>query len=137
MNKVILMGRLVRDPETRYTQSAEPMAITRYTIAVNRSFKKDNEPSADFIGIVAFGKRGEFADKYFKKGMQVAVSGRIQTGSYEKDGQKIYTTDVIVEEQFFADSKSANENRSESSSLNIDDGFYPINEGVEDDDLPF
>jgi len=138
MNKVILMGRLTKDPETRYTQSAEPMAITRYTLAVNKSFKKEGEPDADFIGVVAFGKRGEFAEKYFKKGMMVSVVGSISVRSWEnQEGKRQWTTDVVISEQFFAESKSTFEKRSGSSDNKVDDGFYPINESVEDDDLPF
>lgn len=99
MNRVILMGRLTRDPEVRYTQGNEPMAVARYTLAVNRRTRKeDGSQEADFINIVAFRKAGEFAEKYFRQGMRVLVAGRIQTGSYtNKDGQRIYTTDVIVE----------------------------------------
>lgn len=107
MNRVILMGRLTRDPEVRYTQGSEPMAVARYTLAVNRRVRKDDgSQEADFINIVAFRKAGEFAEKYFRQGMRVLVSGRIQTGSYtNKDGQRVYTTDVIVDEQEFADTK--------------------------------
>lgn len=103
MNKVILMGRLTRDPETRNSDKA---TVTRYSLAVNRSYKRDGEPDADFINVVAFGARGEFAAKYFKKGMQVAVVGELRIGSYtNKDGQKVNTADVVVSEQYFADSK--------------------------------
>ena len=108
MNRVILMGRLTRDPEVRYTQGNEPMAVARYTLAVDRRVRRQdgNEQTADFINIVAFRKAGEFAEKYFRQGMRVLVAGRIQTGSYtNKDGQRIYTTDVIVDEQEFADAK--------------------------------
>ncbi len=111
MNKVILMGRLTRDPEIRYSQGENPMAIARYTLAVDRRGRKNNqnEQNADFINCVAFRGAGEFAEKYFHQGMRVLVSGRIQTGSYiNKDGQKVYTTEVIVEDQEFADSKNAN-----------------------------
>lgn len=94
MNKVILMGRLTKEPEVRYSQGATPTAIAKYSIAVNRRFKKDGEPDADFFNIVAFGKNGEFAEKYFKKGQQVCVVGHLQTGSYEKDGIKRYTTEA-------------------------------------------
>ena len=109
MNRVILIGRLTRDPEVRYTQGSEPMAVARYTLAVNRRVRKDDgSQEADFINIVAFRKAGEFAEKYFRQGMRVLVSGRIQTGSYtNKDGQRVYTTDVIVDEQEFADSKNS------------------------------
>ena len=107
MNKVELIGRLTRDPEVRYSQASEPMAIARYTLAVDRRFKKDGEATADFINCVAFGKNGEFAEKYLHKGVKIAVSGRIQTGSYTRqDGTKAYTTDVVIEEQEFAESKA-------------------------------
>ena len=108
MNKVILMGRLTRDPEVRYSQGEQATAIARYTLAVDRRFKRDGDQTADFIGCVAFGKLGEFAEKYLRKGTKVVVTGRIQTGSYtNKDGQKVYTTDVVVEECEFAESKNA------------------------------
>lgn len=135
MNKVILMGRLTRDPDVRYSQSAEPMAIARYTLAVNRKFKRDGEPDADFINIVAFGRNGEFAEKYFRKGQQVAVVGHLQTGSYEKDGIRRYTTDVIVEEQHFAESKNNNNQTQQQASVgefvDVDDDFDNL------DDCPF
>ena len=122
MNKVILLGRLTRDPEVRYTQSEQPMAVARYTLAVDRRFKKAGNEQADFINCVAFNKSAEFAEKYYKKGLLVCISGRLQTRSYEdKTGQKRWTTEVIIEEQNFAESKSAFEARQE----------------VEDDDLPF
>lgn len=108
MNKVILMGRLTADPEVRRTEGDNPMVIARYTLAVDRRFKKDGEATADFIRCIAFGKGGEFAEKYLHKGIKIAVSGRIQTGSYtNQDGQTVYTTDVVVEEQEFAESKAA------------------------------
>ena len=100
MNKVILMGRLTRDPEVRYSAGDNSTAVARYTLAVNRRFKRDNEPTADFVPCVAFGKAAEFAEKWFRQGMQVAISGRIQTGSYtNRDGVKVYTTEVVIEEQ--------------------------------------
>jgi len=107
MNKVILIGRLTKDPDVRYSTGDNPMAIARYTLAVDRKGpKKDGEQTADFISCIAFGRAGEFAEKYFKKGTKIGVTGRIQTGSYtNKDGQKVYTTDVVVEEQEFAESK--------------------------------
>lgn len=146
MNKVILMGRLVRDPNVRYSQATEPMAIARYTLAVDRRYQKNNagdEQTADFISCVAFGKAGEFAEKYLRQGTKIAVTGRIQTGSYtNKDGNKVYTTDVIVEEQEFAESKAASgnggyqpEDRPEPGNARAD-GFMNIPEGIEDD-LPF
>ena len=110
MNKVILMGRLTRDPEVRYSQGGEnSLAIARYTLAVDRRFKRNgDDQTADFIGCVAFGRNAEFAEKYFRQGLKVVVTGRIQTGSYtNKDGQKVYTTDVVVEEQEFAESKNS------------------------------
>ncbi len=100
MNKVILMGRLTRDPDVKYTAGDNPMAIARYTLAVDRRFKRENEAAADFISCVAFGKAAEFAERYFRQGIRIVVSGRIQTGSYtNRDGNKVYTTDVVVEEQ--------------------------------------
>ena len=106
MNKAILMGRLTKDPDVRYTQAATPLCITRYTLAVDRRFKREGEPSADYINCVVFGKSAEFAEKYFKKGMRVTVSGRIETGSYtNREGAKVYTTEVVVEEQEFAENK--------------------------------
>ena len=135
MNKVELIGRLTKDPEVRYTQSATPMAIARYTLAVDRRFKKDGEPTADFINCVAFGKMGEFAEKYLHKGVKIAVSGRIQTGSYtNKDGQKVYTTDVVVEEQEFCESKSSNQ---QDKPKPMDDGFMDIPDNLDAEDLPF
>ena len=108
MNKVILMGRLTRDPEVRYTSVENSLAITRYTLAVDRKIKRDGEATADFISCVAFGRSAEFAEKYFRKGTKIAIAGRIQTGSYtNRDGQKVYTTEVVVEEQEFAESKAA------------------------------
>ena len=140
MNRVVLMGRLTRDPEVRYTQGNEPMAVARYTLAVNRRTRKeDGSQEADFINIVAFRKAGEFAEKYFRQGMRVLVAGRIQTGSYtNKDGQRIYTTDVIVDEQEFADAKrDGAESSHYGASSPIGDGFMIIPDGVEDEGLPF
>ena len=146
MNKVILMGRLVKEPEVRYSQGAEPIAVARYTLAVNRRFKRQGDQDADFINCVAFGKAGEFAEKYFRQGMRVSVSGRIQTGSYtNKDGMKVYTTEVIVEEQEFAESRAESEaNRgmyqqsapSPAPSAPAGDGFMNIPDGI-DEELPF
>lgn len=148
MNKVILMGRLVRDPEVRYTQAENPMAVSRYTLAIDRrGIKKkegDQKPETDFINCIAFGKSGEFAEKYFHRGLRVLVSGRIQTGSYvNKDGNKVYTTDVIVEDQEFADSKNQNaENGGAGNNQQVagsvsGDGFMNIPDGVGDAGLPF
>lgn len=142
MNKVILMGRLTRDPEVRYSQGEKSTAVARYTLAVDRKFKRDGEQNADFINCIAFGKAGEFVEKYLHKGTKIAVTGRIQTGSYtNKDGQKVYTTDVVVEEQEFAESKgnggsgntpAAPANQSPADS----DGFMNIPDGI-DEELPF
>lgn len=137
MNKVNLIGRLVRDPEVRYTQGTNPCAIANYTLAVNRRFKRDNEPSADFITCVAFGKNGEFAEKYLKKGQQIAISGRIQTEQWEdKNKNKRYSTNVVVEEHYFCGSKDNTVTTSVNTSS--DTMFYPTEEGdVVDDDFPF
>lgn len=138
MNKVILMGRLTRSPEVRYSQGSEPVAVARYTLAVNRRFKRKDEPEADFIPCVAFGKSGEFAEKYFRKGQLVAVTGRLQVRSWDKDGERRYATEVIIEEQHFAESKnSSNAAAPKEGGQAAADGFYPIDESVEDDDLPF
>lgn len=146
MNKVILMGRLTRDPEVRYVNGQNGnTAVARYTLAVDRKFKQEGQQEADFISCVAFGKAGEFAEKYFKKGLKILVTGRIQTGSYtNKDGQKVYTTDVVIEEQEFAESKgsSANKDARDQAALqaagytDAGDGFMNIPDGI-DEDLPF
>lgn len=141
MNKVILMGRLTRDPEVRYSQGENNMAIARYTLAVDRRFQKNSEQSADFISCVAFGRSAEFAEKYLKQGTKIAITGRIQTGSYtNKDGVKVYTTDVVVEDQEFAESKSASGGGASTSrpepSAAAGDGFMSIPDGIEDE-LPF
>lgn len=139
MNKVILIGRLVRDPEVRYSQGEKSIAIARYTLAVDRKFKKEGEQSADFISCVAMGKNGEFAEKYLKQGTKIAIEGRIQTGSYtNKDGNKVYTTDVIVEGHEFCESKS-NQNQSQQNSngpVPNSDEFISIPDGIENE-LPF
>lgn len=160
MNKVILMGRLTRDPDVRYSQGESPSAIARYTLAVDRRFVRRDNPdaqTADFIGCVAFGKAGEFAERYLKKGTKICVTGRIQTGSYtNKDGVKVYTTDVVIDDQEFAESKNAqtsgpdyssyaNAGRSQSSAPAPEkeespsgavEGFMNIPEGI-DEELPF
>ena len=153
MNKVILMGRLTRDPDIRYTQGDNSMAVARYTLAVDRRMRRDSadgQQTADFIGCVAFGKSAEFAERYLHQGTKLVVTGRIQTGSYtNKDGQKVYTTDVVVEDQEFAESKNAQsqsqggydsapayqQERPVQSS--VGDGFMNIPDGVEDEGLPF
>jgi single-strand DNA-binding protein len=133
INKVILTGRLVSDPETRYSQGENTTAIARYTLAVDRRFNREQQ-SADFIGCVAFGKAGDFAEKYFRKGMKVSVVGRIQTGSYtNRDGQKVYTTDIVVEEQEFCESKGqAQETQPKADA----DGFMNIPDDISEE-LPF
>ena len=161
------MGRLTRDPEVRYSQGAEPMAIARYTLAVDRRGRREGDQTADFINCVAFSRNGEFAEKYMRQGMRMLITGRIQTGSYtNKDGQKVYTTDIVVEEQEFADSKgqdNGNGNgtyqgnqpsngtfqanstfpgmqggyRQPARNSTFGDGFMSIPDGVEDDGLPF
>ena len=158
MNKVILMGRLTRDPEVRYSsQGDQNLAIARYTLAVDRRFRRsnDNEQSADFISCVAFGRSAEFAEKYFHKGIRIVITGRIQTGSYtNKDGVRVYTTDIIVEEQEFAESKAASDRNSSDFAANNNygggyqqsgrpvpsqapsDGFMNIPDGI-DEELPF
>ena len=148
MNKVILMGRLTRDPEVRYSQGANSLAIARYTLAVDRRFRREGEATADFINCVAFGKQAEFSERYLRQGVKIAVTGRIQTGSYtNRDGQKVYTTDVVVEEQEFAESKgSADVNRGNNGfqtaapapapAFDAGDGFMNIPDGI-DEELPF
>lgn len=137
MNKVIVMGRLTKDPDVRYSQGNEPIAVARYSLAVNRRFKKQGEQEADFINCVAFGKAAEFVEKFLKKGMQISIVGRIQTGSYtDKDGKKIYTTDVVVEEHYFAESKN-NGQATNNTSSDSTEAFYPIDENIDDSDLPF
>jgi len=152
MNRVILMGRLTRDPEIRYSSGERSMAIARYTLAVDRRGRRSNggdgqEQTADFIQCVAFDRAAEFAERYFHQGMRVLVSGRIQTGSYtNRDGQKVYTTDVIVDDQEFADSKNSGDGGYSSqnsrpaaapSAPAASDGFMNIPDGVEDEGLPF
>ena len=153
MNKVILMGRLTRDPEVRYSAGENATAVARYTLAVDRRFTRRNEENsqtADFIGCVAFGRSAEFAERYLHQGSKVVVTGRIQTGSYtNRDGQKVYTTDVVVEDQEFAESKAVAEQRGVSTAPSADrspapmpseasagDGFMNIPDGI-DEELPF
>lgn len=151
MNRVILMGRLTRDPEIRYSQGERSMTIAKYTLAVDRRGRRsqDNDQAADFINCVAFDRVGEFAEKYFRQGMRILVSGRIQTGSYvNKEGQKVYTTEVILDDQEFADSKGASSDMGRGytqsapsqglvSAGAVGDGFMNIPDDVEDDGLPF
>jgi single-strand DNA-binding protein len=166
MNKVIAIGRLTRDPDIRYSSAAEPLAIARYSIACNKRFKREGEPDAEFINCVSFGKQAEFMEKYFKKGMQIAIVGRLQTKSYEdKDGIKRFSTEVVVDEQEFTESKASFESRgqggsggsysspkqsgssgsssSSSSSSSYhqpphqEDSFSSILQDINEDDLPF
>lgn len=136
MNRIILMGRLTGDPEIRYSQGERAIAIARYTLAVDRRGRSQNrEQETDFINVVAFGRSGEFAEKYFRQGMRVLVSGRVQTGSYtNKEGRKVYTMDVVVEEQEFADGKRDMDRQSQSCR---DGNFMSIPDGIEDEELPF
>lgn len=140
MNKVILMDRLTRDPEVRYSNGENAIAVARFSLAVDRRFKRDGEQNADFISCVAFGKNAEFIEKYFHKGMRMTLAGRIQTGNYtNKEGNKVYTTDVFVEECEFAESKKASEEKHAGAAPNNasgSDGFMNIPDGI-DEELPF
>lgn len=145
MNKVFLMGRLTRDPEVRYSAGDNSMAIANYTLAVDRRYKRDGEDTADFISCVAFGRAAEFAEKYFRQGLKIAVVGHIQTGSYtNRDGQKVYTTKVVIEDQEFAESKKSGESsgggrdagQQENRPKPDEDGFMNIPDGI-DEELPF
>ena len=164
MNKVVLMGRLTRNPDVRYSQGERATCVARYTLAVDRRFRRDDGQQADFIRCVAFGRQGEFAEKYLKQGTKIAITGRIETGSYtNRDGVKVYTTDVIVEEQEFAESKASADRYNSAGGYGTtfdndfadstpqsapsarpapvaagagDEGFMTIPEGVEDS-LPF
>ena len=147
MNKVILMGRLTRDPEVRYSQGDVSTAVARYTLAVDRRFRRDGEATADFINCVAFGRQAEFAERYLRQGTKIAITGRIQTGSYtNRDGVKVYTTDIVVEEQEFAESKAASGSQvsnntyqaspAPSPRADIGDGFMNIPDGI-DEELPY
>lgn len=159
MNKVIIMGRLTREPEIRYSQGANPMAVARFSVAVNRRFKREGEPEADFFNCTAFGKIAEFIEKYYRKGMQVLVTGRLQNNNYtNKDGQMVYSVQIMVEETEFAESKNSsasgnsgntgnngasgagNQNHSPAPASGgsgyYDDGFMNIPDGI-DEELPF
>lgn len=138
MNKVILMGRLTRDPEVRYSAGENPLTIARYTLAVDRRTGKGTEQATDFITCAAFGKKGEFAEKYFRQGTKIAITGRIQTGSYtNRDGQKVYTTEVVIEDQEFAESKRDGAiTHPQPAPADAGDGFMNIPEGM-DEGLPF
>ena len=158
MNKVILMGRLTRDPDVRYSQGANQTAVARYSIAVDGRFRREGDPEADFINCVAFGRQAEFAERFLRKGIKIVLDGRIQTGSYtNREGVKVYTTDVIVEDQEFAESRNASsqsgsgsgsgfagsfrESESQAPSPaplpDAGDGFMNIPDGVDDEGLPF
>lgn len=138
MNKVILMGRLCADPEVRYSQNQNQTAVARYRLAVDRRFKREGDQTADFIPCVAFGKAAQFAEYYLHRGTKIIITGRIQTGSYtNRDGQKVYTTDVVIEEQEFAESKGASGNIEGSAPQATDpDGFMSLPDGI-DEELPF
>lgn len=134
MNKVILMGRLTRDPEVGYSNSQNSVATARFTLAVNRRFKREGEQDADFINCITFGKTAELIEKYVKKGHLISVTGRIQVRVWEdKSGSKRWSTDIVVEEVYFAESKKEHP----SSTVSVQDEFYPMDETIEDDDLPF
>ena len=134
MNKAILLGRLAKDPELRYSKAATPLAVSRYALAVSRRFKRDGEPDADFFNCIAFGKSAEFSANYFKKGMLVAICGHIQNRQWEDDkGQKRYATEIIVDEQNFAESKAAFESRSGGAN----EQAHEVMGDISDDDLPF
>lgn len=136
MNSVQLVGRLVRDPEVRYSQGENPIAVARFTVACNRKFKKEGEQDADFISCVSFGKVSEFIERYFQKGSSIGLNGRIQTGSYtNKDGQKVYTTDVFVESVEFVGSKNENQAANNDATKKNDD-FMNIPDNI-DEELPF
>ena len=152
MNKVILMGRLTKDPEIRYTGTGEPIAIARYTIAVNRPYKKDGQAQADFINVVSYRKAAEFIEKYFKKGQMIAIVGRLQVRSWaDSEGKRHWSTEVITDEIHFAGGKNENGSATQEAAAQqtapaapqsvvyptADSGFYPVDESIEDDDLPF
>ena len=135
MNNVCLVGRLTRDPETRITPNG--LVVTRFSVAVDRRFKRDGEQTADFINCVSFGKTAEFVEKYFGKGQRIGLTGRIQTGSYtNKEGKKVYTTDVVAEDVEFVESKRQDEQNDKPVESNIGDGFISIPDGI-DEELPF
>ncbi len=141
MNKVILMGRLTKEPEVRYSQSAEPLAIARYTLAVSRRFKRQGEQNTDFIPCVALGKNGEFAERYLDRGQMISVVGRLQVRNWEdNNGNKRITTEVVVDEQYFAESRKSGRMLNEAAKETREskgDVFYPIDDNIQDDDLPF
>ena len=142
MNKFIGLGRLTKDPEVRYTQGDNASAVARYSLAIDRKFKRDGEPTADFINCVAFGRSAEFAEKYLRQGSKIAIVGRIQTGSYtDRNGNKVYTTDIVVEEQEFAESKASQDTSEQEPKPSPygpadENGFINIPDGI-DEELPF
>lgn len=137
MNKVILVGRLTAEPECRYSSGEKPMAVARYRLAVERQFKRPGENSADFINVTAFGKSAEFVQKYLHQGTKIAISGRIQTGSYtDRDGKKVYTTDVIAEDHEFVESKKEPE-KPQKPQKEVAEGFMNIPDNLDDEGLPF
>lgn len=140
MNKVILLGNVVKDPEMRFSQGEKPISIARYSLAVERRFKRDGEPTADFVSCVALGKQGEFAEKFLKKGTKISVVGRLQVRSWDDNGTKRYATEVIVEEHYFAGGKSEAQEKpktfdEQASALGF--GEFLVDDDAEDSDLPF
>lgn len=140
MNKVILMGRLTMEPEVKYTAEDNPTAVAKYQLAVKRNYAREGQPNSDFIRCVTFGRNAEFTEKYLHRGTKIVITGRIQTGNYTNQaGQKVYTTDIIVEEQEFAESKAVNEERANAAASGMEadnEGFMNIPDGI-DEDLPF
>ena len=135
MNKVQLIGRLTRDPELKYTQSTEPVAVTRFSVAVNRKYKRDGEPDADFFNCITFGKTAEFVSKYFSKGKMIGVAGSIRNNSWtDNNGQKRISTEILVDEVEFCGGKTEEKNAQE---VVQDDDYYTVDENIDDDNLPF
>lgn len=141
MNQIILMGRLTRDPEIRYSQGANPTAIARFSLAVDRRYKRENGPTADFFNCTAFGKQAEFAERYLKQGTKILLTGRMENNDYtNRDGVKVHSYQVTVESMEFSESKRATEEAQEERRRREQpdaDGFYPISDALDDDDLPF
>ena len=140
MNKFIGTGRLVSDPEVRYTQGTQPTAVAKYRLAIDRKIKKEGEQTADFINCVCFGKAGEFAEKYLRKGMKIAIVAKVQTGSYKgNDGKMVYTTDFVIEEQEFCESKNTQQKPEPAPAMpyGVNDGWVNIPDGIQDEGLPF
>lgn len=140
MNKFIAVGRLTHDPEVRYTQGTQPTAVAKYRLAIDRKVKKEGEQSADFVSCVAFGKSAEFVEKYLRRGMKIAIVARVQTGSYkDKNGNTVYTTDFVIEEQEFCESKNTQPKPQPAPAMTcgVNDGWVNIPDGVDDEGLPF